>query len=258
MFWTEASARIGKNNLDAGAITYKMYDACGTGDHRQYVRVSEFQVIAWYLLPRAWHRVGSLRQREQCDTHRCDRAHDTGFPLLIIDISTLVVGSQMPKLPRVATAVACVLAIAPSQIANAIVDMKNANYSFTWFDSVAHPGARSAKLYRTYNSRSLYDGNFGFGWCTDFETRLDVLFDTIRVVECGGGLEVFYALPSSPPLAVTIAKILNFWAQKDRLPTDDRAAFQEQLQSDPVLRDRMGVQSRTYQPQAAGHAEREA
>ncbi len=31
-----------------------------------------------------------------------------------------------------------------------------------------------AFLSRTYNSRSLWNGIFGFGWCADFEKRLDV------------------------------------------------------------------------------------
>ena len=46
---------------------------------------------------------------------------------------------------------------------------------------------------RTYNSRSLYNGLFGFGWCSNFETRLTALPDnSVKSVECGGGLEIFY------------------------------------------------------------------
>lgn len=69
----------------------------------------------------------------------------------------------------------------------AIVDMANGNYSETWEDIELG----SISLARTYNSRSAYNGLFGYGWCTDFETSLAVqLPGQITVTECGAGMEI--------------------------------------------------------------------
>ena len=75
----------------------------------------------------------------------------------------------------------------------AIVDMKNANYGDTWHD---WPGVSTGDLgiSRTYNSRSLHDGIFGFGWCSDFETRLDLTAEgNVILVHCGAGSKELYA-----------------------------------------------------------------
>lgn len=74
-----------------------------------------------------------------------------------------------------------------------IIDMKDANYAETWTDiDLGGPGY-VLKVERTYNSRSIYDGIFGFGWCSDFETKIEITPDSkIKVIECGGGLEITY------------------------------------------------------------------
>ncbi len=78
--------------------------------------------------------------------------------------------------------------------AQGLIDTKNANYTKTFVD-IALPGAGLPLLVeRTYNSRSLYKGLFGYGWCSNLETRLEVMPDnTLMVVECGGGAEISYA-----------------------------------------------------------------
>ncbi len=75
----------------------------------------------------------------------------------------------------------------------ALVDTKNANYTKTFVD-ISIPGSGLPLLVeRTYNSRSLYRGMFGYGWCSNLETRLEVMPDnTLMIVECGGGLEIPY------------------------------------------------------------------
>lgn len=77
--------------------------------------------------------------------------------------------------------------------AQGLIDTKNANYTKTFVD-IALPGAGLPLLVeRTYNSRSLYKGIFGYGWCSNLETRLEVMPDnTLMVVECGGGAEISY------------------------------------------------------------------
>lgn len=81
-----------------------------------------------------------------------------------------------------------------STSAFALVDMKNANYSNTWIDMDVPGSGYDLKIVRTYNSRSLFNSMFGFGWCSDFETSMEINAEgNIRVKECGGGLEVTFA-----------------------------------------------------------------
>lgn len=77
--------------------------------------------------------------------------------------------------------------------AQALVDTKSAGYSKTFIDFKFPRVGFDLKIDRAYNSRSLHNGLFGFGWCSNFETRLVALpDDSVKSVECGGGLEVFY------------------------------------------------------------------
>ncbi len=77
--------------------------------------------------------------------------------------------------------------------AHAVVDMKTANYSETWVDLVAPGSGYDLRVQRTYNSRTIYSGIFGFGWCSDYETRLEITPEgNMKVIECGAGAEVVY------------------------------------------------------------------
>ena len=78
-------------------------------------------------------------------------------------------------------------------LSQAVVDTKSAGYSKTFVDFALDKAGFPLKVERAYNSRSLYNGLFGFGWCSNFETRLETLPDnSVKGVECGGGMEVFY------------------------------------------------------------------
>jgi YD repeat-containing protein len=79
----------------------------------------------------------------------------------------------------------------------AFVDMRNANYSNTWIDIHVDSGGYDIKVLRTYHSRSLFQGMFGFGWCSNFETDLEVLPEgSIKVRECGAGAITVYSSKS--------------------------------------------------------------
>ncbi len=70
----------------------------------------------------------------------------------------------------------------------AFVDMRNANYSNTWIDIHVDSGGYDIKVLRTYHSRSLFNGIFGFGWCSNFETDLEITPEgSLKVRECGAG-----------------------------------------------------------------------
>ena len=87
-----------------------------------------------------------------------------------------------------------VLSATLSAAAHAVVDMKTANYSETWVDLIAPGSGYDLRIQRTYNSRTIYSGLFGFGWCSDFESRLEVTPEgNLKVIECGAGTELVYA-----------------------------------------------------------------
>lgn len=75
----------------------------------------------------------------------------------------------------------------------AVVDMKTANYADNWVDMIAPGTGYDLRIQRTYNSRTIYSGIFGFGWCSDFETRAEVTPEgNLKVIECGAGAEIIY------------------------------------------------------------------
>jgi YD repeat-containing protein len=126
-----------------------------------------------------------------------------------------------------------------SLFANAIVDMKNANYSNTWVDIEIPGSGYELKISRTYNSRSLINGIFGFGWCSDFETRLEKTAEgNLKLVECGAGQETFYYPRefSKKDIDKTISSIATRMRESKKF--EDRALKQliEQMASDADLR----------------------
>ncbi|HEY8272006.1 MAG TPA: DUF6531 domain-containing protein [Pseudobdellovibrionaceae bacterium] len=69
--------------------------------------------------------------------------------------------------------------------AKADVNMKDASYFKTWIDLEIRKDTHIFQLRRTYNSRSLHPGLFGFGWCSDFEKSLDLnRSDQILLQDC--------------------------------------------------------------------------
>ena len=94
----------------------------------------------------------------------------------------------------------------------AVVDMKNANYSETWTDIVLDGIGYDLRVVRAYNSRSLMNGIFGFGWCSEFESRIRVTAEGgLEITECGSGLEVIFHQKGFNEKSVdeTIEKILQ-------------------------------------------------
>lgn len=78
--------------------------------------------------------------------------------------------------------------------AMALVDMKNANYTNTWTDMEVPGPGYDLKVTRTYNSRSLFNGMFGFGWCSEMESLMEVLPEgNLKVKECGDGVSIIYS-----------------------------------------------------------------
>ncbi|HVT57768.1 MAG TPA: DUF6531 domain-containing protein [Thermoanaerobaculia bacterium] len=84
------------------------------------------------------------------------------------------------------------LALCGRDDALAVVNAKNANYAAAWLDLNTPKGLRIVE--RAYNSRTLFNGIFGFGWSSDLEDTLtspsanEVLFTM-----AGNGSELSFA-----------------------------------------------------------------
>lgn len=120
---------------------------------------------------------------------------------------------------------------------SALVDTKNANYTKTFVD-ISIPGSGLPLLVeRTYNSRSLYRGMFGYGWCSNLETRLEVMPDnTLMVVECGGGLEIPYVSNMTQgSRKALIQKIMVEVKKKKGLSKKYVGQVERDLQKSPLL-----------------------
>ncbi|MCC2679390.1 MAG: cell wall-associated protein precursor wapA [Pseudobdellovibrio sp.] len=77
---------------------------------------------------------------------------------------------------------------------HALVDMNSASYSNVWTDMHVQGPGYDLKIVRAYRSRTLFNGMFGFGWCSSFETRLETTSEgNIKISECGDGQEVVYS-----------------------------------------------------------------
>ncbi len=61
-----------------------------------------------------------------------------------------------------------------THVSKAEVDLKKGNFYKTWVDVEIPTSNYIFQLRRTYDSRSLHQGIFGYGWCSDFEKSLEL------------------------------------------------------------------------------------
>lgn len=73
--------------------------------------------------------------------------------------------------------------------ANANVSIRNGNF-FIGYTDVVYPGGYEPKIERVYNSKSPFNGIFGWGWGSDYEGYMVVEADgSVLVNESGGGAQ---------------------------------------------------------------------
>lgn len=123
---------------------------------------------------------------------------------------------------------------------NALVDLKNANFADAWVDLTIAGTGYDLKVQRGYNSRTLYNGIFGFGWCSDFETSIEITAEgNLRLSECGAGLEVLYQAQgySEKDIATTVKRILEK-ARSENLTAQPTywADLERRLKTETMLR----------------------
>ncbi|HMN68554.1 MAG TPA: DUF6531 domain-containing protein [Bdellovibrionales bacterium] len=121
----------------------------------------------------------------------------------------------------------------------AIVDMKSANYSEAWTDMTVPGVGYDLRVTRTYNSRTLFSGLFGFGWCSDYETKIEITPESnLKLTECGAGMETIYTPKGFNPGKVdqTIAQIA---AEIKKRRPDLKADYIENLKREMKTNDFM-------------------
>lgn len=127
-----------------------------------------------------------------------------------------------------------------AQNASALVDLKNANFSDSWLD-LSLPGTGfDLKVERGYNSRTLFNGMFGFGWCSAFETSLDITPEgNLKFIECGAGLETLYQAKNfnEKDIEKTVKTILEkVRAENSAAPSAYFADLEKRLKTEGALR----------------------
>ena len=86
-----------------------------------------------------------------------------------------------------------VFALWGSNFALALMDTRNGNFSDTWIDLRVPSSGYDLQVKRSYSSRSLFNGTYGFGWCSELESTVEVTPEgNLRLTECGGGLELLF------------------------------------------------------------------
>lgn len=111
-----------------------------------------------------------------------------------------------------------VIALFSSGRADALVSLGNGNY-FVGFTDVEHPAPLNSfqlKVQRTYNSRSQFDGIFGYGWGSDYEAFLIPSPDgSVVIQESGGGDKTRFSPKefSKAALEANIQKIVTAYVK---------------------------------------------
>lgn len=112
--------------------------------------------------------------------------------------------------------------------ANADVNMKDASYYKTWVDLEIQRGSKVFQLRRTYSSRSLHQGLFGFGWCSDLEKSLDLRRKSEEIVlhDCRTNAPIKFK-KISPTLYESANKESLEYRDKEYLRTTSKKSLQK-------------------------------
>lgn len=132
-----------------------------------------------------------------------------------------------------------------SPVAFALVDMQGANYTETFVDMEIPDSGYNLRVERAYNSRTLYNGIFGFGMCSNFETKLEVLADgRLKRIECGSGQEIDF-IPrtfSENDVQIGIKKIVAAMKKENpKMTASQSKAMEKKLAEDTLYRDEQNI-----------------
>jgi YD repeat-containing protein len=139
------------------------------------------------------------------------------------------------KISKILSLTSLVLLIAG--VAQAGVNLKNGNFYISYTDLVVPGGGKKLEITRTYNSKSTDIGWFGFGWGSEFETRLEVSADgSVIIHEHGSGAKTRFT-PKTPVDGVAAsARIVAEMKKKTALTEKAAADLVAKLSANAELR----------------------
>jgi YD repeat-containing protein len=117
------------------------------------------------------------------------------------------------------------------------VNLKNGNFYISYTDIVVPGGGKKLEITRTYNSKSTEIGWFGFGWGSEFETKLELSADgSIVIHEHGSGAKTRFT-PKTPVDATAAAtKIVEEMKKKTALSEKASSDLVQKLANNAELR----------------------
>ena len=102
------------------------------------------------------------------------------------------------------------LGLLTSSLSLAGVNLKNGNFYISYTDIVVPGGGKKLEITRTYNSKATEVGWFGFGWGSEFETKLEASADgSIVIHEHGVGAKTRFTPKTAIDPVAASTKIVN-------------------------------------------------
>lgn len=121
--------------------------------------------------------------------------------------------------------------------AQAGVNLKNGNFYISYTDIVVPGGGKKLEITRTYNSKSTEVGWFGFGWGSEFETRLELSADgSVIIHEHGSGSKTRFTPKTQIDPVAASTKIVNEMKKKTALSETAAADLIKKLSNNAELR----------------------
>ena len=133
------------------------------------------------------------------------------------------------------------------------VNLKNGNFYVSYTDIDVPGGKPDLQIKRTYNSRSIGKGWFGFGWASEFETYLKTSADgSIVVHEHGLGARTRFTPKRSINPQASVDKIVSAIKKKRRISATEIKRLEKKLLNNQELRHAYSVQYGVGAKVAAG------
>jgi YD repeat-containing protein len=133
------------------------------------------------------------------------------------------------------------------------VNLKNGNFYISYTDMVVPGGGKKLEITRTYNSKATDIGWFGFGWGSDYETKLELSADgSVVIHENGAGGKTRFTPKTAIDAEAASKKIVE--AMKKRANLSEQAASQlvEKLKNNAELRHTYALNFKVQTQIAAG------
>ncbi len=117
------------------------------------------------------------------------------------------------------------------------VNLKNGNFYITYTDIIVPGGDHDLEVTRTYNSKTIENGWFGFGWGSLYETKLVVSADgSVIVIENGSGAQTRFVPKEAVNVESASKKIVEAMKKKDPMSPTATQALITRLNNDAEVR----------------------